>query len=473
MRKTLILILVLFCSFWGFSQEENVDIDEDYLSILLAEDDEEKTSAAFKPVIGFGVGNLSFYGDVTDYFKSPINGLTSYRFLISRNVSKYFDVEFHGTLGRVGGSCYDASNTEKIDFSKLVVNDKINADRVVFLRENDVDEMTKIANFRSQIFAGGVSVAYNFNHLLERKRPIHPYVSLGVEFFQFSSKGDFLNADNKAYVYWADGTIRDSEGEIIVRDYEYETDLRKLDLYGYGDYAKTCVAFPVDAGFNVTISDRVTCRFGCAAHFPLSDYIDNVKGGKGWKNDIVLNTYVSLSVDLFSADDEIAAVENFRNLKFTVTDHLDEDGDGVDDFNDECPGTPKGVKINYTGCPVDTDKDGVPDYIDKEPNTPVGKNVIVSASGIQMNDRQVIMLLYNPDAVKHSETKIYSQTSEGRVDSGEKAKGVPDRFKSVDVNNDNYIDNNELQKAIDAIFEGTSNLTPADINDLQDFFFEQ
>lgn len=472
MRKTLILILGLFSSLYGFSQDD-VDIDEDYLSILLAEDDEEKSSAAFKPVIGFGVGNLSFYGDVTDYFKSPINGLTSYRFLISRNVSKYFDVEFHGTIGRVGGSCYDASNTEKIDFSKLVVNDKINADRVVFLRDNDVDEMTKVANFRSQIFAGGVSVAYNFNHLLERKRPIHPYVSLGVEFFQFSSKGDFLNADNKAYVYWADGTIRNSDGEIIVRDYDYETDLRKLDLYGYGDYAKTCVAFPVDAGFNVTISDRVTCRFGCAAHFPLSDYIDNVKGGKGWKNDIVLNTYVSLSVDLFSADDEIAAVENFRNLKFTVTDHLDEDGDGVDDFNDECPGTPKGVKINYTGCPVDTDKDGVPDYIDKEPNTPVGKNVIVSASGIQMNDRQVIMLLYNPDAVKHSETRVYSQTSEASVSSGEKVMGVPARFKSVDVNNDNYIDNNELQKAIDAIFEGTSNLTPADINDLQDFFFEQ
>ncbi len=471
MRKSLIFILCLFFGFELIAQEDY--IDDDYLSILLAEDEEENSSAAFKPVIGFGVGNLSFYGDVADYFRSPINGLTSYRFLISRNVSKYFDIEFHGTLGRVGGSLYDASNVEKIDFSKLVVDGKISPDKVVFLRDNDVDEMTKVANFRSQIFAGGVSVAYNFNHLLERKRPIHPYVSLGIEFFQFSSKGDFLNADNRAYVYWPDGTIRDGNGEIIVRDYEYETDLRKLDLYGYGDYAKTSVAFPVDLGFNITITDRVTCRVGSAVHFPLSDYIDNVKGGKGWKNDILVNTYVSLSVDLFSADDEIAAVENFKNLKFIITDHLDEDGDGVDDFNDECPNTPKGVKINYTGCPVDTDKDGVPDYLDKEPNTPMGKNVIVSSSGIKMSDTQVIMLLYNPDAVKHSEVKVYSQTSEAKAENNEKVKGVPERFKSVDVNNDNYIDNNELQKAIDAIFEGTSNLTPADINDLQDFFFEQ
>ena len=469
MNKLLISILGLLSCLSVVAQ----DIDDDYLSVLLAEE-EESTSAAFKPVIGFGVGNFSFYGDVVDYFRSPINGLTSYRFLISRNVSKYFDIEFHGTLGRVGGSLYCAENETKIDFSQLVSDGKISPDRLVFMTDEQRTDMLNVANFRSQIFAGGVSVAYNFNHILERKRPIHPYVSLGVEFFQFSSKGDFLNADNKAYVYWPDGTIRDDNGEIIVRDYEYETDLRKLDLYGYGDYAKTSVAFPVDAGFNVTITDRVTCRFGCAAHFPLTDYIDNVKGGKGWKNDIVLNTYVSLSIDLFSTDEELAAVENFRNLKFTITDHLDEDGDGVDDFNDECPGTPKDVKVNQFGCPLDTDKDGVPDYLDKEPNTQMGKNVIVSASGIKMTDLQVIMLLYNPDAVKHSDTRKYSNTSDAQSGSTiDASKGIPSKYKFVDTDNDNYISHEELQKAVDAIFEGTSPLSPADINGLQDFFFEQ
>ena len=467
MNKLLISILGLLSCLSVMAQ----DIDDDYLSVLLAEE-EESTSAAFKPVIGFGVGNFSFYGDVVDYFRSPINGLTSYRFLISRNVSKYIDIEFHATLGRVGGSLYCAENETKIDFSQLVSDGKISPDRLVFMSDEQRTDMLNVANFRSQIFAGGVSVAYNFNHILERKRPIHPYVSLGVEFFQFSSKGDFLNADNRAYVYWPDGTIRDGDGNIIVRDYDYETDLRKLDLYGYGDYAKTSIAFPLDAGFNVTITDRVTCRFGCAAHFPLTDYIDNVKGGKGWKNDIVVNTYVSLSIDLFSNDDEIAAVENFRNLKFTVTDHLDEDGDGVDDFNDECPGTPKDVKVNQFGCPMDTDKDGVPDYLDKEQNTPLGK--IVSASGIQLTDKQIIKLLYNPDAVKHSDTRVYSSTSEAQSGSSVDAtKGIPAKYKFVDTDNDNYISHEELQKAIDDIFEGTSTLSPADINGLQDFFFEQ
>jgi len=472
MKFWAVVILCFTLGLPAFAQQEV--IDDDYLSILLAEE-EEHSSAAFKPVIGFGFGNFSFYGDVTDYFKSPINGLTSYRFLISRNINKYIDIEFHGTIGKVGGNVYNAENTTKIDFSSCMENGKLSTERIKINREMgklDVEDMKSIANFRSQIFAGGVSVVYNFNHILERKRPIHPYISLGIEFFQFSSKGDILGADGEPYNYWPDGTIRNSADALVTRDYDYETDLRSLDLYGYGEYSKTSVAIPIDLGLNVTVSDRVTCRFGSAAHFPFTDYIDNVKGGKGWKNDIVLNTYVSLAFDLFSSDDEIAAVENFKNLKFTITDRLDEDGDGVDDFNDECPGTPKDVKVTYNGCPVDTDKDGVPDYLDKEDNTPFGS--IVSPSGIRMTDAQIITLIYNPDAVGHNETRVYTETSEGSVSTdSDKPKGIPEKFKSVDKNMDNYISHEELQQAIDQIFEGNSNLTPADINELQDFFFEQ
>ncbi len=50
----------------------------------------------------------------------------------------------------------------------------------------------------------------------------------------------------------------------------------------------------------------------------------------------------------------------------------DADGDGVADKNDKCPDTPKGMKVDAVGCPLDTDKDGVNDAIDKCPNTPAG-----------------------------------------------------------------------------------------------------
>ena len=54
---------------------------------------------------------------------------------------------------------------------------------------------------------------------------------------------------------------------------------------------------------------------------------------------------------------------------------LDTDGDGVYDYLDKCPDTPKGVAVNSSGCPLDTDGDGVYDYLDKCPGTPEGAPV--------------------------------------------------------------------------------------------------
>jgi OOP family OmpA-OmpF porin len=53
----------------------------------------------------------------------------------------------------------------------------------------------------------------------------------------------------------------------------------------------------------------------------------------------------------------------------------DSDGDGVPDSRDKCPGTPAGVRVDNTGCPLDSDGDGVPDYLDKCPGTPSGTPV--------------------------------------------------------------------------------------------------
>lgn len=50
----------------------------------------------------------------------------------------------------------------------------------------------------------------------------------------------------------------------------------------------------------------------------------------------------------------------------------DKDQDGVPDSLDKCPDTPKGVKVDHNGCPLDSDKDGVANYLDKCPRTSVG-----------------------------------------------------------------------------------------------------
>jgi len=53
----------------------------------------------------------------------------------------------------------------------------------------------------------------------------------------------------------------------------------------------------------------------------------------------------------------------------------DDDGDGVTNSLDRCPGTPAGIAVDANGCPLDEDGDGVPDTLDKCPNTPKGFKV--------------------------------------------------------------------------------------------------
>jgi OOP family OmpA-OmpF porin len=57
----------------------------------------------------------------------------------------------------------------------------------------------------------------------------------------------------------------------------------------------------------------------------------------------------------------------------------DADRDGVADWKDKCPDTPRGAIVDAKGCPTDTDKDGVFDGIDTCPDTPAG--MMVDATG--------------------------------------------------------------------------------------------
>ncbi len=62
----------------------------------------------------------------------------------------------------------------------------------------------------------------------------------------------------------------------------------------------------------------------------------------------------------------------------------DTDGDGVNNEDDRCPGTPPGSTVDADGCAVfqrDTDDDGVTDDMDLCPNTPVNERVLVDEDG--------------------------------------------------------------------------------------------
>ncbi|MCK5834092.1 OmpA family protein, partial [bacterium] len=58
---------------------------------------------------------------------------------------------------------------------------------------------------------------------------------------------------------------------------------------------------------------------------------------------------------------------------------VDSDRDQVADFKDKCPKTPEGCIVDEFGCPLDNDNDGVCNGVDKCPNTP--KDVEVNEDG--------------------------------------------------------------------------------------------
>ncbi|MDP2470916.1 MAG: OmpA family protein [Candidatus Palauibacterales bacterium] len=79
----------------------------------------------------------------------------------------------------------------------------------------------------------------------------------------------------------------------------------------------------------------------------------------------------------------LLSTEWTAGLSFFLWGPKDSDGDGVEDNDDLCPDTPKGVKVDSTGCPLDADMDGVGDYMDQCPNTPRG--AVVDETGCPLD----------------------------------------------------------------------------------------
>ena len=66
---------------------------------------------------------------------------------------------------------------------------------------------------------------------------------------------------------------------------------------------------------------------------------------------------------------------------------IDSDGDGVPDYLDICPGTPEQARgyVDVNGCEMDSDGDGVPDWKDECPNTPAEAAGMVDEKGCELD----------------------------------------------------------------------------------------
>ena len=454
MNRVFASLLIIFA--FGFSVFAQEDQIEDLLNEKVVNE-----NPVYKPMIGVGSGVFSFLGDVKNNYHNPLLGDYGYKINVSTFVDakRYLKFNLNFLYGQTSGN------------------------------ERSISDPTRNLNFKTDLVTFGINFEYSFNHFIQKKSLIRPYISLGIENLQFTPKGDIYTSIDDVkyeYQYWSDGSIRDipeimgdnSLSSVLYRDYSYETDLRQREksLHNLGTYSKNTFALPIDLGINMRISDRVSLKLGSSLHYTFTDFIDNVSstgtstvGKKG--NDMLLFNYFSLDFDLFSEPKTLIVEKMFAELEFDAVMFDDEDGDFILDAVDECPGTPYGIATDTLGCALDEDLDGIPDYLDKEVFS--APNAWVDNEGRTITEEDYLAKLLNRnDAMNRDELIAYLETI-GKSYVKKSIEEIPEKFKNLDTDGDGYISFDELLQAIDNYFDQKLTLSVEDIYELNNFFFGQ
>lgn len=109
---------------------------------------------------------------------------------------------------------------------------------------------------------------------------------------------------------------------------------------------------------------------------------------------VAMRLHRSLTLNLganINIADQVKPKEKYQitvgiTLNTDIKSMIDSDGDGVYNYFDAEPNTPKGFKVDKRGVSLDTDGDGVPDGRDLQPDTPRGALVDADGVGIDSDE---------------------------------------------------------------------------------------
>ncbi len=407
----------------------------------------------FTPSIGLQAGIVSYLGDVSGgagttilTYSKPIYGLY---------------------LEKKWGNIFGVSSN--INFGKLA---KSQLDDKIFL------------NFETNIINFDVNLLLDFDNgkLINESSLFSPFLAVGVGYLLFDPKGD-LSSNGVTYQHWDDGTLRDisqstpgsdTASTIIKRDYDYESTLVDTN----SNYSKSAITIPIRLGIKFKLSEKVVTRISAAYILTMTDYLDNIASGG---NDNMFSLSMGLQYNFTSPEQKD---DRFKDFNFSEIEKEDADEDGVVDHKDLCQGTPKGVEVDNNGCALDGDEDGVPDYKDKELETLPGS--IVTKDGMTLTDEMIanrnrikdsVQIEYRvfkaEDLSKQDLEAIQAEYELANTEASISSITIPEIFKELDTDNDEFISAKEVTNAIDGFFEGENELSAKDLNSLIDFYFDQ
>jgi OOP family OmpA-OmpF porin len=134
--------------------------------------------------------------------------------------------------------------------------------------------------------------------------------------------------------------------------------------------------------YGAGLSLKFNSRFGLWGEFAHNLVYEDQEvvgqSGDEFRNNAIYSGGFSLYLGkLYSQKSKISDQKTYQTPQAPREDILydingnpwDSDGDGVNEQQDHCSGTPAGIKVNANGCPFDQDKDGVFDYLDHCPET--------------------------------------------------------------------------------------------------------
>ncbi|MGV3761679.1 OmpA family protein [Parapedobacter sp.] len=196
---------------------------------------------------------------------------------------------------------------------------------------------------------------------LRRENVVNFYASVGYGVMAFNPVG-YTDADGSSGAWDNKGAW----GEEVNSDRE---------LTGDRDFKREAY-IPVGVGVKFKLSDRVALNLGYTMNFvddkslfgPVVDRAANDKFsytyaglefslGSSSKPDLTWHNPVSTLYDELkdpSLRNELEALKQRVSTLEGIVDELnnDEDGDGVSDRFDKCPGTPAGTQVDGAGCPI-------------------------------------------------------------------------------------------------------------------------